>query len=285
MTKVAIITDSIACLTSDLVERYGIGIIPINFYSDGKVYHDWVDITPSQAYDLFLQDPKSFRTSAASPAYCLNVYREISKRADQILCVTVSSKLSTVYNVALGAKEQAAVELPSVRIEVVDSQMATAGEGLIALAAARAAAEGKDLAEVRRAAEEVKQKVSVFVLLDTVRYVYRSGRIPKIAAYSASVLNIRPLLAISSGVVKFNGAVRNRAHGIDRILKIMRSKVGSKPVHVAVVHAYALDEAKKLTERIAAEFNCAELWLAEFSPVMGYACGTGALGVAFYPES
>ena len=202
MTKVAIIIDSIACLTSELVEQYGIGIIPINFYSDGKVYHDWVDITPSQAYDLFLQDPKSFRTSAASPEYCLNVYREVSKRADHILCVTVSSKLSTVYNVAVGAKEQARVELPRVRIEVVDSQMATAGEGLIALAAARAAAEGKDLAEVSRAAEAVKQKVSVFVLLDTVRYVYRSGRIPKIAAYSASVLNIRPLLAISSGVVK-----------------------------------------------------------------------------------
>ncbi len=55
-------------------------------------------------------------------------------------------------------------------------------------------------------------------------------------------------------------------------------------VHVAVMHAYALEEAKKLKERIASEFNCAELWLTEFSPVMGYACGTGTVGFAFYKE-
>ena len=69
-----------------------------------------------------------------------------------------------------------------------------------------------------------------------------------------------------------------------RLLKMMRGKVGLDPVHVAVMHAYALDEAEKLKERVSAEFNCAELWITEFSPVMGYACGTGTLGLAFYSE-
>ena len=55
-------------------------------------------------------------------------------------------------------------------------------------------------------------------------------------------------------------------------------------MRVAVMHAYALDEAERLKERVAAEFNCIELWLAEFSPVMGYACGTGTVGLAFYTE-
>ena len=80
------------------------------------------------------------------------------------------------------------------------------------------------------------------------------------------------------------GAVRNKGSGIDRLLKIMRGKVGLNPVHVAVMHAYALDEAEKLKERISSEFNCAELWITEFSPIMGYACGTGTLGLAFYSE-
>ena len=65
---------------------------------------------------------------------------------------------------------------------------------------------------------------------------------------------------------------------------MMREKVGRNQVHVAVMHAYALDEAEKLKERVLAEFNCAELWLTEFSPLMGYACGTGTLGLAFYKE-
>jgi DegV family protein with EDD domain len=166
---------------------------------------------------------------------------------------------------------------------VLDSQTATPGEGFIALAAARAAAEGKDLAEVVSTAEEIKNKVNVFVFLDTIRHVYRSGRIPKVASQIGSVLNIKPILTIS-GKVHFIGAVRNRQHGIERIIQMMREKTGQNPVHVAVMHAYALDEAEKLKELIASEFNCVELWLAEFSPIMGYACGTGTVGIAFYPE-
>jgi len=266
-----------------LIEQYGIEVIPVNFYANGKLYKDWVDITPSEAYELFLKDPESFKTSAASPEDCLNVFRNASKRARDILCITVSVKLSTVYNVAQEAKELAKSELPHSNIEVLDSWTATPAEGFIALAAARAAVEGKNLAEVVNVTKKIRDRVEVVILLDTIRHVYRSGRIPKVASQVGSVLNIRPILTVS-GAVHFKGAVRNRAHGIERILQIMRDKVGQSPVHVAVTHAYALDEAEKLKERVSAEFNCVELWLSEFSPVMGYACGTGTVGFAFYTE-
>jgi len=180
------------------------------------------------------------------------------------------------------AKEQAKAELPQASIEVVDSQMVTAAQGFVALAAARAAAEGKGLAEVVKAAEEMRSRVTFFLLVDTIRYVYRTGRIPKVASQVGSMLNIKPILSISSGLVRFTGAVRSIERGIDRILKMMRDRVGQNPVHVAVMHAYALEEAERLKERVASEFNCVELWLTEFSPVMGYATGTGTLGFAFY---
>ncbi len=112
----------------------------------------------------------------------------------------------------------------------------------------------------------------------------RGQRIPKVAAQVGSVFNIKPVLTVSSGTIHFAGAVRNRSRGIERILQMMRDKVGQKPVHVAVMHVYARDEAERLKERVSAEFNCVELWLAEFSPVMGYACGTGTVGLAFYTE-
>ncbi|OGO18626.1 MAG: hypothetical protein A2Z15_02295 [Chloroflexi bacterium RBG_16_50_11] len=154
---------------------------------------------------------------------------------------------------------------------------------MIALAAARAAGEGKPLAEVIRVAERVKSKVNAIVLLDTIKHVYRSGRIPKFASQVGSALNLKHLLTVS-GSVHFNNMVRSRKQGIERMLQMMREKVNDRPAHVAVTHAFALDEAEKLKERIAAEFNCIELWLSEFSPVMGYACGTGTVGVAFYTE-
>jgi len=100
------VTDSIACLTREIVAQYGIRIVPLNFYSGGKVYKDWVDITPAEAYELFLKDPESFKTSAASPEDCLKAYREASKQTKNILCVTISAKLSAVYGVAQGAKER-----------------------------------------------------------------------------------------------------------------------------------------------------------------------------------
>ena len=207
--KVAIVTDSLACLTKEHVEQYGITIAPINFYAGGKVWRDWVDITPDEAYELFLQDPDSFKTSAVSPGDCLEAYRQASKRANNILFVTVSTKLSAVYDAARGAKEQIKDELPQVSIEVLDSETVTAAEGLVALAAARAAAEGKNLAEVVKAAKEIMGKVTFLALLDTIRHIYRSGRIPKIASLAGSMLNIRPVLTVSSGLVHFAGAVRS----------------------------------------------------------------------------
>jgi DegV family protein with EDD domain len=282
--KVVIVTDSVACLPRELVEQYGIRIVPINFYSNGKVYRDWVDVTPSEAYELFLKDPSAFKTSGINPGDCFEIYRQASNHSKSILCVTLSSKLSVVYNSALEAKERAQAELPHISIEVLDSGTATAAEGFVALAAARAAAEGKNLAEVVKVAEGVRDRVCLAALMDTIRYVYRSGRIPKIVARAGSMLNIKPVLTISSGVVCFKGAVRSREQGIERVLKIVRDKVRQSLVHMAVMHAYAPDDAQQLKERVSSEFNCAELWITEFSPVMGYACGTGTLGLAFYPE-
>ena len=222
--KVAVVTDSIACLPRELVKQYGIEIIPVNFYAGGKLYKDWVDITPSEAYELFLKDPESFKTSAASPEDCLNIYRNASKRAGNIVCVTVSIKLSTVFNVAQEARELAKTELPDTSIEVVDSQTATPAEGFVALAAARTAADGQDLETVVSAATEIRDKVHAIVLLDTIRHVYRTGRISKIAAQVGSILNIKPILTYSSRLVRFADAVRNKEHGIDRILQMLRTK-------------------------------------------------------------
>jgi DegV family protein with EDD domain len=285
--EVAIVVDSLACLTKELVEKHKITIAPLPISAGGKIYRDWVDITPSQAYELFLKDPNSFQTAGASPGSFLDAYREASKRAKNILCITVSAGLSGANEAALKAREHIKKELPRLSIEVLDSRTATAAEGFVALAAARAAAAGKSLAEVVEVAREMKEKVTWVVFLDTLKHVYRTGRIPKAAARAGSMLNIKPILTMSpttSGLIRFTGAALTKGGGIERMLKIVKSKVGQSPVHMAVMHAYAPADAEKIKERVASEFNCAELWISEFSPLMGYATGTGTLGLAFYKE-
>ena len=284
MVSVAVVVDSIACLTREMVEQYGVTVLPLNFYVGDRIYRDWVDVTPSEAYKLFLKDPDSFKTSSVSPGECLEAYREIGKKADSILCITVSSKISAVNNSAIEAKNQVMEELPHVSVEVFDSRTCAAAEGFIALAAARAAAEGKNLVEVVKVAEEVRERANFLIFLDTIKHVYRSGRIPKIASQAGSILSVKPILTTASGVLHFAGVARSKKSGVDKLLKMMRDRVGSNPVHVAVTHAYAPDDAEVLKERISSEFDCSELWISEFSPLMGYACGTGALGVAFYSD-
>ncbi len=282
--RVAVITDSVACLTRELVEQYGIRIAPLTLYFDNKTYRDWVDITPDEAYEMFLEDPDAFKTSGSNPLEWMEACRAASRETDSVVCITLSSKLSVVYNSVLDIKKRLKDEIPKLSIEVVDSKTVTASEGFVALAAARAAEEGKSLPEVVKAAEEMRDRVALVAFMDTIRHIYRTGRIPKIAALAGSVLNIRPVLTVSGGVVRFMGAARSRERGIKRMLKTMREKVGENPVHVAVMHAFAREEGEKLKERVASEFDCVELWLTGFSPVMGYATGTGTLGLAFYED-
>ena len=283
MGKIAIITDSVACLPEELINQYQIYVAPAGIITfDGRNYRDWLDISPEEAYALLAKAPKLFATSAISPADFLKVYREVSKEAESLLVVTLSSKLSTLYNMAVAAKELAKQELPGVNIAVLDSQTATIAQGFIALAAVKAVSQGMSLAEVIHTAQKVRDKVGLFVTFDTIQYVYRTGRIPKVGALAGSLLKLKPVVTIRDGVVHFCGITRSKSKGVERIIELTRKKVNKRPVHMAVCHADALKEGESLRDRVAKEFNCVDLWLVQFSPIMGYATGRGVIGLAFY---
>jgi DegV family protein with EDD domain len=282
MPKVTIITDSVACLPNEPVERYGIRVVPIKILFENRVYRNGVDLAPSEAYQLLEKAPDYFSTSPSSLSDYIGIFRELSAQGRSILCITVSSKLSTVFNVASLAAEQVKQERPQNTIEIMDSKSATASQGFIALAAAQAAAKGNGLNEVIKTASIVRDRVRFLLALDTIRHAYRTGRIPKVATQVGSMLGVKPLLTISNGVVHLIGVVRTKQRGVERIFKILRREVGNQPLHIAVMHTAIPKEGEMLRERISAEFNCAELFLTEVSPIIGYSIGPGALGVAFY---
>ncbi len=283
-SNIGIVTDSIASLPREYIERYKISVVPVNIFFNGKVYRDWIDLSPAQAYEFLERAPQFWKSSAPSPEDYLQAYRELGQYVENILVVTLSSKLSMCYNSAITAKEIAKEALPKTTIEVLDSQTAVAAEGLIVLAAAKAAIEGKPFAQVIAIANKIKERVHYIGVLETIRHVYRTGRIPKIASQIGSILSIKPILISSDGLIRFAGASRTKQNGIEKMLNLMRHHIGSAPCHVAIMHADTFDEAVKLKERIAAEFNCIELFITDFSPVMAYASGKGALGLAYYKE-
>lgn len=283
MSDIAIITDSVSCITDEQVKKYKIKVIPVTIFIDDTAYRDGLDISPAQAYKFLQKDPESWRSSAASPDDYLEAFREASKYAQHILVVTLSSQLSGFYNSAKAASKLAEEELPRITIKVLDSEKAAAAEGFVALAAAQAAEDGKNFKEVVKIARDVKSRVKFIAVLDTVRHVYRTGRIPEIASQVGSRLSVKPILISSNGGIHFAGITRTKRDGIKRMIKTMNDDIGnSRQVHVAVMHADRPQEAKRLKDRISKEFDCAELFITDFTPVMGYATGRGTLALAYY---
>jgi len=279
-----VVTDSVSCLPKELTEQYAIKIVPISLIINGSVYRDGIDITPTKVYQL-LETTKSVpTTSSPSPGDFIQVYRELSKSVDSIVCVTICSDISMMFNSATEAKQIAAEELPQLAINVIDSRTAGGAQGFVALAAARAAASGKDLTEVTRVAKLMIPRVNMIAVLDTLYYLARAGRIPRIAAWAGSVLRINPILTFSYEGIGLLERARTKPRAVNRLLEIMEKRIGGKPVHVNIMHANVVGDAETLKERIESRFKCVELFITDFAPTMGVQAGPGTLALAFYSE-
>ena len=283
--NVAIITDTTACIPQDKVNKHNIELVPIEVIFGDKVYRDGVDITPAEFYAMLRQADKLPTTSGSLPGAYLEAYRRASHRADGILCITVSSKFSGMLNSARLAMKTVKEELPGLAIELVECTTAAAGQGLVVLGAARAAAAGKSLAEVVEVARRLMHRVHLFASLDTLHYLVKGGRVPQAAALVNSILKMKPVFSVNGGEAHTLALPRSTESAINNILRLMGRKIGKgKPVHVALMHADALEQSQVLRDRIASRFNCVELFTTEFTPVIGVHTGPGVIGAAFYSE-
>ncbi len=283
--KVAIVTDTTACIPPELVDELSIELVPIQLIIDGKAYRDGIDITASQFYALLGKAEKIPTTAGSLPEPYLEAYEKAARRASNILCITLPSRLSGMYNSALLAARLAGESLPGVEIEVLECSSAAAGLGLTVLAAARQAAAGKSLAEVAAMARGLMQRVYLFATLDTLSYLVKGGRVPRVAEFANSVLHFKPVFSVNGGDAHTVALPRTTEGAMKKILDIMEKKIPrGRSVHVAVMHAAALERARELKDRIANRFNTVELFITEFTPVMGVHTGPGLVGAAFYAE-
>jgi len=262
VSKVAIVTDTTACVPQEMVTEYGIELVSVDLVFGDEVYRDRIDIDPAKFYTFLRQAKKLPTTSGSLPEPFLEAYRRASRRADSIFCITVPSRLSGIYNSARLAVGMAKKALPGVAIEILDCSTAAAGQGFVVLAAARAAASGKSLAEVAKVARDVMPRVKLFAALDTLRYLVKGGRVPKAVALASSRLQIKPGFAIYNGDAHPVANARTARGSMNRILKLMGQEVvKGQPLHVAVMHADALDRARKFSDEISTRFDCAELFI------------------------
>ncbi|MGD9116298.1 MAG: DegV family protein [Dehalococcoidia bacterium] len=289
MRKVGIVADTAASIPQDLIEEYGIGMVPLITVSNDKTYRDGIDL--KEAADLFelVYNTDKFPTSSAPPpADYLEIYRKLAEeKIEAILSITISSGLSACFDAAGQSKKMAEKELPGVEIEVFDSRTTVGGFGMIVLAAARAAAEGKDLSRVIQAAREARDKLHCIILFDTLSYLAKSGRLGRGSALMGTILSIKPIAEVppAAGVVEPVTRVRTRPKALKHLVEIVRrrSRPGDK-MHFLIEHTVTAKEADKLAAMLEEEFDCAEVLTCDTQPVAALKIGPKSVGLSFYSD-
>ncbi len=284
MKQIAVMTDSVAALLPEIIGRYSIQVVPILLGWGDQIYRDGVDITPGEVYRHLRRGGNLTYLATPSMGDFIRVYSRLAldEKVAGIASVLVSSKLSSTCQEAQLAIKEAGLSIP---VRVVDTSSAGMAEGFAVLAAARAAEKGADLEEVVYQAEYVSRRVHTIFVLKTLEYLLGTGRAGRKAMRMAtSALNVKPIVCLDGGKVGFLGMPRVWNKALSLMLQAMQKQVGDHPVHAAVMHADAPDEAERLRQQIADRFNCLELLTTEFSPVMGGSAGPGSVGVAFYCE-
>lgn len=282
MSRVAVVTDSVACLPQKLVDKCNIHIIPVRLTIGGKVYRDSKEDLPLEVVHGF-QKLSQIDTTPWPPEFYFQEYEKLSREADNVVHVVCFSQFTSTISLARTGAKMAQEAVPWLRVQILDSATVTMAQGFIALAAAKAAANGKDMNEVIKAANWVRSRVNSFFAFDTLSYLARTGRINKLAAWASSFLNVEPIVGLSQGKAHPLSLVRSRSQSIKMIIKMMHDGINSgEPLHVAVMEVERLEEAEELANMIRGQFQPVEFYLLQFTSVMQIVAGSGILGVAFY---
>jgi DegV family protein with EDD domain len=279
--SVAVVTDSTAYLPAELVEGYGISVVPLYVVLPGRSGREGLDVGPEDVARTLSVRGQTVSTSRPTPGDFLAAYRAaLDAGADQLVSIHLSGELSGTSEAARLAASQVGEHL----VTVVDSRSAAMGCGFPVLAAARSAAAGADAAEVAASARRTAAETSTFFVVDTLEHLRRGGRIGAAAAVLGSALAVKPILHVHDGRVVPLEKVRTAARANSRLVQRAVEAAGDGPVSVAVHHLAAGERAERLATELRERLPALrELHVSELGAAIGAHVGPGAVGVVVAP--
>ncbi len=241
---VGVVTDSTSDIPADMVAALGITVIPsyVTFGSDS--YREGVELSKEQFYEKLLSTREIPTTAAPSPAVYEEAYRRLAAETDEIISIHAVSRYSSIYSSAAVA----AKDVPEARIEVIDSGQITMGYGWMVVAAAEAARRGESLDQIVALVEGMKPRSQVLAVLDSLDFLYRSGRVDWMRAVLGTVLRIKPIVKVHLGEISLLERARTLERSLGRLLERVQS-LG--PLERAIVlHSSAPDLAKRVADEL-----------------------------------
>ena len=279
--KIVVITDSSAYIPESALVGLNVKVIPLWLLWEGESFRDGVDIRPTEFYKR-LRASKTLPTSSQPtvPEF-IDFYREVAQDADTIVSVLVSTKISgTIVNA------QAAIEqLPELDIQLVDSYNSAMGLGHVVLAAARAAAEGKPVADVVAAAEQMRERINFIFVVDTLEYLHKGGRIGGAKRLMGTALRVKPMLEFRGGQIEPLEQVRTKKKAYARLLELAAERLAGRPMAEATISDIDNPtDGDAVAQMVMERFDPKIIHRSKVSPVVGTHTGPGTIGFAFYAE-
>jgi DegV family protein with EDD domain len=271
---IRIVTDSTCDLPAEVIDRYGIGVVPLYINIGDRGYLDGVEITRAEFYNN-LPTYKVQPTTAAPPPekYRAAYKNQAQQGATEILSIHISKALSAVVDTA----RLAAQEFKSIPVTVFDSRQLSLGTGFLVETAARLAQAGHALEEILAALNDQLRRSYVFAALDTLKFLRRSGRLTGVAAGLGSILQLKPIMKMYDGKPDAE-RVRTHRRAMQRVIDLLREKGPLE--RAAIVHTHAPERVAELRQQAAQLLPEGEILSMDITPVIGAHIGPGAAGFA-----
>lgn len=264
-----------------LKEKERIEIIRLTVFFDGKEYVDHTDIKSDVFYEMMLEKPNAdIHTSQVSTGKFQEVYEKIRDQGfTDLIVVTISSKLSGTYQGALLAKDL----VGGIRIEVVDSKSVSFGEFVLARKALEMIDAQQDVDTIVDALHQLRERIQIYVLVDTLKYLVKNGRLSAAAGLIGTLLKIKPLLKImEDGSLKPYEKIRTTTKAQKRLLEIVLSETENKNVEFFIAYTTNKEKAEEIKNEVLAQRPNAKFTLIPLTPVVGAHAGPGTLGLGYF---
>ncbi|MQG87693.1 MAG: DegV family protein [SAR202 cluster bacterium] len=282
--KMAIVTDSAAAITAELAQNIQLHVARMEITIDGVTFVDDGNPVLDGFYERLKVSQINVTTSAPKPGEYLEKFRIAAENADDLLCITVSGRLSASYDSASVAAKIFKERNVDKTVHVFDSQLAASSQALVVTEAVRLASNGLAICDVKKSIRCVSKKVRLVAMLDTLKYIHKSGRVPKMAVWAAGLLNIKPVMEFSIDRIGAIARPRSTDRALNLIRQEMQKDLKGRLAHVNIIHAGAPDKAAGLREWVLRNLETTELFVTQFHPFMGAHTGPGLVGASWWVE-
>jgi DegV family protein with EDD domain len=275
-----IVTDGATDMPLGWVDEFEIEIIPLRIRFGEETYIQGVDVTNDSFYGLVNRKQQIPQTSLPSPYQIAEFFRGIAREGDTILSIHISSKLSGTFSAVLLAVEELGAEL---KVIPVDSLAGSAAVGFMCREAREMDRAGHSIEEILQRLDEIKRKVVVIFTLDNLEFARINGRVSALQSILSSMLKIKPIVVLKDGMLTIGDKVRTRQRSLEKVVEIVKERVGKHQIIMAVVHAADLPTAKALVEKAKQMLNVCEVIVTDLAIPVAANLGPGTVGIVAIP--